>query len=569
MIELMVIMKNLTRCFAFKLAPLFLLFALHACGDEWIPTGGWQGQNKIEGCEAIDLEKALNASHVRPGEQAAITKKFFERCDKDLSREERNAYHQLFQFEKIRYDYQKLRAAEKIEFLDSDGNLTRMTLYMKPGNAVRPLVIIKCGLQCDPQSTTLGVNLMHLFDEGPFHVLLTPSVTGPTYQKDNGIIALGGYDEGRQLFRLAQWVKSSGFKYANRVQEVHVSGMSLGGGSALFAALYASHNLDPQGQPYIKSVFAGCPVVDVRKSVEGIYGGGMLSKLFKFNFWTQMKEVVNSVPILKELFGDADLEDKKNLLEIPEIISRGALAYYKRATRNANFNLAPFHNERISSADDFWKLNRFQDVAHLVKIPVFIWAADNDKVVNSFDNTDLLKNQDPKIYSAIRTKKGNHCMFADSFTWKIVGGVLRSTFLAHSESLKQRTRTQILPVAYDRIVTDSGKHDWFKADSSRRQRVLQWRALPKQNRAQLIAYGKTRCPQLGKDCESGFSIRNVQFSKILLSEKEVPQNEVEAQALTRYLNSNVWIWGQRAGRIEANEEPKIFEIKTLTGDQKI
>lgn len=542
------------------------LFALSACGDPWIPTGGWQGLNKTPKCEALDLERALANPKLDPNEQLLLIKEYISRCDKDITREASGAYMELLKYSQIQYHYMKNRSAEAIDYLDFEGHRLHLVLFMKKDDLPRPMVIVKCGLQCDPGSTTLSVMLMNLYDEGPFHVLLVPSITGPTYQRDNGIMPLGGYDEGRQVFKLAQWVKSPGFKYAADVSEVHLAGASLGSAAVLYAALYASENRKPDGSVYIRSAFAGCPVVELETSIDGLYSGGIVSKLFAHGFWAQMKAVLDSVPVLGELFRGIDLTRKKwDGREIPEIISRGALDYYKKKTLNDDFNFAPFTNEKITTKADFWKLNRFQNYADQVKIPVFVWAADNDKVVNPFENADFLKQRDPEIFQVLRTPKGNHCMFSDAYSWKTVGAIMRGVLESRSESLVSRAHSYRMPLLLAEQERADHKNKWFAADRDRRFRGLQWRTKPLVATVELLAYGRKHCisenTQTSERCEEGYSSQTFSYESVGLAEHEVPQNEIEAQALTRRLNTNFWVWGAQRGVILPSEMPRQLEVR--------
>jgi pimeloyl-ACP methyl ester carboxylesterase len=407
---------------------------------------------------------------------------------------------------------------------------------------------------------------MNLYDEGPFHVLLVPNITGSDFQRDNGILPLGGYDEGRQILKLAQWVQSPGFKYHKKISEVHLLGVSLGGSSTLYAALYASHNRKADGSAYINSAFVGCPVVDLEKSVQELYSGGIISQIFKRVFWHQMQAIANDVPVVREIIGDGDITKKHDLVEIEELITRGALSYYKKATLRPDFNLAPFQDAKISNRDDLWNLNRFQNYADQVNLPVYVWAADNDKIVSAYKNADLLKGRDH--YNLIRTPKGNHCMFSDSYSWKIMGAITRGIFVSKSRHLYSQLKTRILPLNMNSGAPPNETENWFAADAKRKHRGVQWQAVANSDKINLIAYGIKSCledqgeRELSKRrCVKGSSIRRFSYASVGISDDDRPQDDIEAQALTRWLNSNVWVWGAELGRLRADEAPSQIEVR--------
>ena len=103
------------------------------------------------------------------------------------------------------------------------------------------------------------------------------NVSGTDYLKDNGVVAVGGFDEGDQIMQVAEIVKDSNAKLSQYISDIHVLGFSLGGNGALFSSLYNSFSED---RP-ISSVAAICPVVNLQPTMESVF-----SKSFR-GFFTE------------------------------------------------------------------------------------------------------------------------------------------------------------------------------------------------------------------------------------------------------------------------------------------
>src|SRR4051812_21676676 len=103
-----------------QLLAFFSLIALSACGKPWVPTGGWQAVITPT-CESIHLERALSNPALSTAEQIDVLRDYMRRCQKDITREARHSYAELFRMSGIQYDYMKLRAAESVDWISLDG----------------------------------------------------------------------------------------------------------------------------------------------------------------------------------------------------------------------------------------------------------------------------------------------------------------------------------------------------------------------------------------------------------------------------------------------------------------
>jgi hypothetical protein len=283
--------------------------------DPWVPDGGWQEapqKKEVTHCDNFYLSNMLvDQPEFGPETHGLLLKGFYDRCDNTLSKEAPGTYKQLAKSIAIIYDYEKNNYNKLVEFnvdrqkmddfvtesvndktqFRDDRLYFKTQLFLKEASEPRPLIIVKCGLQCDLGTPTLKYLLSMLFDEGPFHVMLVPNITSKTYQIQNKIVSVGGFDEGRNVLAVAKYVDSDAFPFKEKISRVHVAGISLGGHAALYSGLYNSFDKKPNGDSYISTIFAGCPVVDLKSSVDGLYDGSTLGKIFEDYFWKQFKEV--------------------------------------------------------------------------------------------------------------------------------------------------------------------------------------------------------------------------------------------------------------------------------------
>ena len=541
-----------------KKLPVVLL--LSACGKAWIPTGDFQGTLTRE-CEPIYLERELSKPNINSTERLKIFQDHLGRCGDQLTRNAHSSFQELFQSMNVEYDYSKNPHHENMELVELDGIRVTFELLMKTGEAPRPLVIVKCGLQCDPGDPSLRLLAATLYDEGPFHVMLVPNITGTTFQKNNGVIAFGGLDEGAQIFRLSRYVRSAGFKYANRVSSVHVLGASLGGHAALYSSLYNSLNRKNDGLSYIDSVTALCPVVDLEASVRGLYSGGFLSGIFSKFFWQQFEEIGGSVPVAGRIVNLP--KEERAMRKIPDLIASGALEYYKSVSKNPDWTFAPFNGLQIQNEKDLWSYNRFQNFAEQVDTPVLVWAADNDHIVSANANAEILRNvianRNDSTVQVMKTELGSHCVFQDAYGWRTVGTFLRAMILGNSPEMNSRRVDKKLPIKF---VSTVGSPQ--VGEKGRLRISIQWNAIQGSREIELSNRSKFVCPW-GHDqnaiCYESGRFR-VNLDDLELSQISTPQSLIETQALTRWLNAHVWVLGHDTSRdIAAYENPEFAWIR--------
>lgn len=487
-------------------------FFLLGCGPI-VPEGDVQRPSTFF-CQIDPVRDALlEAESV--SERHAILSDFFNECGETLSRGAGDPIDLLLHDSRLDYDYRTTRWFQEIEVGESRRAFNVGQLGLQPGPGKRPLVLLDCGLQCDVDGPSMRQLLMLLFDEGDFHVLALPSSSSKSYLKRNGRFAIGGLEEGRAFVKVANYMRYRS-PWRDRISSVHVFGISLGGHASLYAALYASHmNLD---RAAIESFAAGCPVVDLERSVRRLYRPTLVGKFALKKFKSQIRGVLSSNPILQMVLGDRKRITYDDAIDIT---AEASALYYLNEGNHWFKRTPPFDGEEIKDHEDFWSYSRFQDFAELVDQNVFIWAAANDVVVHVSDNTEILRDvveRRKQNFKFLVTEKGGHCNFAKTFGWRTAGEIMRTHILVHSPKLLESRRERVIPINYG---------DYFRLRGYEKIRSVRWYVREGFHSAVL-----TTTLSSGRRFEMIFD-----FDRLGI-QIEGPVSEVEAQALTRRLNTN-------------------------------
>jgi predicted alpha/beta-fold hydrolase len=552
--------------------------SLGACGhDPWVADGGWQeAPRKREDthCDSFYLSKMLvDEPQFGPETHGLLLKGFYDRCDKNLSKGAPGTYKQLAKSIAIIYEYHmngQMRLVEfnmdrhrmddfKTEPTDSSTKFKDDRLYfqtqvfLKNTADPRPLIIVKCGLQCDLGTPTLKYMLSLLFDEGPFHVMLLPNITSKTFQKQNKIVSVGGFDEGRDILAVAKYIDSDAFPFRSKISRVHVAGISLGGHGALYAGLYNSFEKKPNGESYISSVFAGCPVVDLKGSVEGLYDGSTLGNIFEDYFWKQFKEVSYFVPVVGKMW---ELKDqRKKDLTVSQAVVEGALVHYKDMTADGESTVPAFKNVRVQNEVDLWHVNNFVNWSDLNTTPTFVWASKDDPIVKSPANVEKLiikhgKQSNPH-FQILLTDRGYHCGYTEAFTWKVAGETIRSLFVARSPELKEKRRLVTRALSFKNL-----SRPFPQLDNSRPRQKLQWQVPNSATGGELNLvqdFSDWCTSRLG--CVDGKFYAQVDRTSFQGAEIPVALNDTQNQMITRWANANLFVSGHYLGFLDSKEKP--------------
>jgi len=400
----------------------------------WDPTGANKFPTSAE-CSQEALRDVI-WKRQKTSDQGKDINAWVQRCSSEISSLlSRRSIVPLIKFVTMSYDFSDNPHVHAVKATLPDGRVLSGFVAMKPDDLPRPFVIAKCGVFCSGQaSTSHRAFMMHFFDEAPFHVLALANNTGSDFQRDNKALSVGGFDEGRQLYQIAQLLRSPRSPIAKRISSVHVVGASLGGNAALYAGLYSSLN-----EPNIQSVTALCPVVVVEKTVKRLYTAKPISILANFDLLHRLRDLFYVIPALAKVFpeGLRRLRSSRLFAKLSEAI----LVYYRDWTEKEPWDLDPFKGVRITSLPQFWQLNDFRNFIQHIRVPTLAVAAENDDLVRSENNSKLLKAALAKTpnrdLDTVFFKQGNHCAFGLANGWGNYSMLLREFILSHSPETQE------------------------------------------------------------------------------------------------------------------------------------
>ena len=553
-------------------ATVVALFAQSTFAIEYVPTGYTSTSVSLD-CRPSVLQQRI-AEHFSKDDYASktqtevwsqlegIIQDYFDRCDGELSRGSPWSLLDYVQMGLIRYNLDEHPQFRRINFLFSGDDLNiRGYLGLKPGKEKRPLVIFQCGLSCHSADPAMLFMAMTFFDMGPFHVLLLPSNSSPEFISDNKVFAIGGLEEGRQLTKMAALIKSGQWDFSKRVSRIHLFGMSLGGHSSLYAALYGARNF-PRYQPLFDTVAVGCPVVNLDKSLDHITSESFIARLLRVSLLSEALEALFLIPFFRDMFGDDEAFRKPDETALRTMLKEGALDYYKGATKLFNWHLAPFEDLNVNSAADLWSATNFADwPIGSLETPVFTWAPRDDDVVLFEDNSHHLFEEDKRFAKRrvfrLDTDKGGHCAFPAQFGWRATSAVLNGLFITRSPEILKMRKETVLPLS----LKDLGR----KQRAHRRDLRLGYRWIAEANQDSVTLISKFRALNCGGRGRMGrrcfrYAKSRVPYSKIGLSKEHIPPSKVEAEELTRWLNARITLRGKDGRPLTESGNPASLSI---------
>lgn len=479
-------------------------------------------------CDPRRFEDSVIGQNLTTSDYFVRLRRYFSSCQRELTVNSPKGKWGLLKFSRFIYPF--LSHPQVSEFLINlpDGTKVPGVLALKKDPRPRPLVIVKCGVFCSAaQTASVKSYLMHLFDQSPFNVLILANQTGMDYIYHNKRISIGGWTEGFEALQVGKWMQEK-WELRDRISSVHLMGISLGGNAAVLGASYNEFYRLQNGKRVFNSVTAICPVVSLKPTLDKLYDGLFVGKVFAIT--------------TKEHF----LEAKKYIKDVPELILEETLPQNPRAYPEFIGRLAAESlSRRGSNIDDvtFFKKNNFWNYPIISETPMLIWASRDDSVVSNRYNAQAIQYDDqyeqlPHV-SVLNLKYGEHCGFSAVYGAQASAAVLRTFVLQHSPEFMQdyaKKRTLAWPFKFPRLPSEYehvGQTWMFQKGSTEVKvsfRIFNW-----------LAEGE--CGELGpwaapKQCTQSWDYK-VPISSLAVMGARVPQTDAEAQALTREFNTKV------------------------------
>lgn len=321
----------------------------------------------------------------------------------------------LADYAKFKYSYNQ-PYVKRMQIPLRDGRKLRAVLALKPADKARDLVIFRCGVFCDSDSSsTLSNALMNVFEENPVHLVFLNSTSGLEYAKDNGAAHMGGFDEGYQNLEVAQYILKRQGQLGIKVRRTHIMGMSLGGLSTLFSSLYAEAADEFKGMNFGTFV-AVCPMVDTRSEFDEHLGyRNFASLVFKYRTRQLFRGLPSLLKPLEKILTGKAMASERVSDDITKALDLSAHYYEENWDRLgfAGYIRRPRSMDRVSLLDAsnvLYYQNRFAP-------NTMVLHAKNDVLVPWENNSRKLVGRQTDRLGVLSTKRGNHCAFTKAMDW--------------------------------------------------------------------------------------------------------------------------------------------------------
>lgn len=455
------------------------------------------------------------------------------RCERELSRYRTNPISTVLRFANPNYEL-TANTLKTVDIEFKDQSKIKALVGLKSGK--RPLVIFKSGVYGNAEDGSVTKNFfMHLFEESPFHMVFLANVTGTDYMKDNGAVALGGMDEGRQIIKLVEMLNQDD-RYKDLIEDVHVVGVSLGSHGVLYSSLYNSLS---NSEYKIKSATALCPVVNLQPTIKSVFKVSVAGIYYAILTSQAFKEVYNHVPVLKQYLNSSGIWTQEQMYHAS---TQATLAHYKGKTEETPWDYAPYVGRKVSSLEDFWEYNNFINQADKVTTPTLIVHSRDDFLVQSaFNSDDLLRKtqNDNSQIGIVEFQNGAHCGLNVATGWGTISSMLRSFILKHS-TYKEETGEKMAVSFKSPTMNSNHKISkfTFAAEKNKSQAEVEIEYFD----ASLTAPGGKSCKRFdplfaAKECYRK-KTEKVDLSLLASLGVKVPQSSFETQRLTRWLNTH-------------------------------
>jgi hypothetical protein len=501
---------------------------------EWVPDGAIISAVPAE-CLPEAFEGQALESLLTSAAYAQRVKSYFDHCGPYLSARATGGLMGLIDFAMASYPFLDNSRIRPIVFQTPDGRKLNGFIGIKD-DSPRPWVIYKCGVFCAAEADGASIKnyVMHLFDQSPFNVIVLGNRTGYDYIVPNRVFSFGGSYESQDFIDVARWLREQS-NYRNLVSSVHVVAVSLAG-SAAFLTERRLSGVGSQRADLIQSVSSLCAVSDLRSTVEDMYGDSLKGSIFSRLTWNYLQAAKFALPEAEDLLNN----DRPETQEFPDFLGQLTARFMPKAEDSKT------EEEWLK---DFWDKNRYTTTPNQSRVPLFVWASEDDSVVSYQLNTGkLIKPSEHSInpnVGIVGLASGEHCGFATAYGYPVASSILRTFILNNSPEYSVQSNQQVLGlnvnlpsmIAGERIIaswwSQSQRTPWalslnfeiYGADDSLCPEELEFA-------------GASNCRRVASLEVSGDLFSGLGFLP--------PKNQVEFEALVRELNARMSIY--RDGR---------------------
>jgi hypothetical protein len=521
------------------------------------PTGYFPKGNGFN-CDPRDMEKQYKSFVGSKRDRFAIIKKYWARCQDELSKDSEKGLLGLVNFGIVKYEVFEHPYVKRLLVTYRDGKKTHGFIGLQPGSTPRPMVILKCGLTCDGQDGAANTNFfMNLFDQSEFHVAVLANDSSALQAKTNNQMMFGGFHESLQILEFAKFIQSTA-DFKQKVSSVHLAGVSLGGSAALFSGLRNDQLRPGADKGILSSLIAICPAVDIHGSMKALFNGELVGEVMKEIVWQEMQESAPYLLDAQDLVGEGrrPASNQKFIEYMGEVATR----YYQ--INHRLYNVLPFP----TSTQDFFAYNNFLSYSAGLKTPLLVMASADDIVVDPTVNVDELAAQ-PHVesndnYSILKLKYGSHCGMSSVYGLPAVATTMRSFVMAHADGAEALLKKYRKALSMAKLKL-SGKtslvgYEWRAEVGSNKLR-LNFHVL---NNAKSNQCRNAKPNTARKECIDEIR-RYVPISEIGAFILEKPRNSAHAEQLTRWANSKLILKNNRSNLYGTQLNPTHVEWESF------
>ncbi len=489
-------------------------------------SDGINHKNISPDCDPKAFENTILSQNVSGQAYFKSLNDYFKKCEVELTENSPKGILALLKWSRYEYKFLKHPQIQLISVKLENGISVPAVMALKVDKKPRPLIIVKCGTFCAAEEgPSMRAYMMSLFDQSPFNVVFLASQTGLDYLKINHVLSLGGWSEGEEAFQIGKWFKEE-WEYKDRISSVHLIGLSLGGNAAVFGATFNDFYQIQDGKKVFSSVTAVCPVIDLKSTLDSLYGSIGLGSIFA------------------KLTKDQFISVREDLYDVPDMLADSQIPKNKKDMTKFLGNIASTSLQRRgidSSLGSFFESNSFFNLNTDIKTPLLLWASKNDIIVDNDLNTrkvQLIKESDQSgNFGVLNLNEGSHCAFHGAYGPMAASTVLRSFILSNSpEYLNRNKKTSKKWSFAFKKLNISEMHVGQTFDFLEKSLYLKVSF-------KIFNGESSYCKKIGpwssqSSCHSVVSY-NLPIEEFKAMGARVPRNTVEAESLSREFNTKI------------------------------
>lgn len=493
-------------------------------------------------CHPHEFQRLAAAHYQNAFQYGQDVKRYFNRCTAFLRQGQTKGLLGLLKFAMTEYDLSRNPLIKHQSVKLSDGSLIDSYIGVKDHWVKRPWVLVKCGVFCDISSSDSSLNfLINLFDQSPFNVIFLSNHTGNLHIKTNHHLMVGGFYEAYDFYDIANWLKFES-PYKDTVDSIHVLGISLGGSAAMAVSHWNELYESRDGRPLFNSTMAICPVVNLGPTLKDMYAPTNKGRFFTRLSWSALKE---AEPYLPEASDYLSRRNPPPSQVFPTMMADISLRYgipWEESNPPGRRGFQPLN------IDELLSLNNFGLLPKDLSIPTLAWASFDDPIVSFSLNTEtLIRSSYPQVnQGAVGVDYGGHCGFATAYGYGATTAILQSFILNNSPDFLMKQHSHQIKIAGHKPLMwpmDIHLRQWWIASAKKDYVTLHYETF---NAIAGVACRFMDPFKSYSSCRRHYT-QKVPLESLKEFSLQVPENDTEAQILSRRLNGSM--------RVTFNGEP--------------